>query len=148
MNAQHLIAAAICLAGAAWGAAQATPAAPDGRWLTESGNLEVEVGACGAALCGTVVKVVSNRSMSAPATAPAPAAAADARPLLGLGILQNFTPAADGQWQGRIYNRERDASYDCRIGLAGPDLLQVSITVAPALPPRIQFWHRVAPAEK
>jgi hypothetical protein len=30
------------------------------------------------------------------------------------------------------------------MSLAGPDLLQVSILVAPALPPKVQFWRRVA----
>ncbi|MEC5160959.1 MULTISPECIES: DUF2147 domain-containing protein [unclassified Janthinobacterium] len=145
MNATHLIAAAIGLAAAGWSAAQSP--APAGRWLTESGNLEVDIAACGQSLCGTVVKVIANRSMSGPAAAAMAPPPANARPLLGLGILQDFAPAADGQWQGRIYNRERDASYDCLMGLAGPDLLQVNIVVSPALPPKVQFWRRVgAPA--
>ncbi|WP_241027170.1 DUF2147 domain-containing protein [Variovorax sp. RKNM96] len=41
---------------------------PRGRWITANGNLEVEVAPCGAALCGTVTKVLGNRSM-APAVA-------------------------------------------------------------------------------
>jgi hypothetical protein len=37
---------------------------PTGRWLTESGNLEVVVAPCAADLCGTVARVLANRSMS------------------------------------------------------------------------------------
>ena len=46
----------------------AHPKAPLGRWITESGNLEVNIAPCnpagGNALCGKVVRVLANRSMS------------------------------------------------------------------------------------
>jgi hypothetical protein len=35
-----------------------------GRWLTDNGNLEIEIAPRGAALCGTVTKVLANRSMA------------------------------------------------------------------------------------
>ena len=35
-----------------------------GRWITASGNLEIEIAPCGQALCGTVVRVLANNSMS------------------------------------------------------------------------------------
>ena len=34
-----------------------------GRWLTDNGNLEIEIAPCGAALYGTVTKVLAIRSM-------------------------------------------------------------------------------------
>lgn len=143
MQPYRMLAAALCLAAGAAGAAGADSADPSGRWLTASGNLEVEIAACGQDLCGSVVKVLANRSMGGPPAAPAASAAA-ARPLLGLVIMPHFTAAADGQWKGRIYNRERDASYDCTLALAGPDQIRLSIQPAPMLPPTIQFWRRVA----
>ena len=52
-----LLAAAI--GGAAWGADR-----PDGVWVAQSGNVEVRIAPCGAALCGVVVRVMANNSMS------------------------------------------------------------------------------------
>ena len=143
MHRYRLPLAALCLAAA--GLANADNSAPSGRWLTASGNLEVEIAACGQDLCGTVVKVIANRAMGGPPAAPGASASKNAaRPLLGLTIMPHFTAGTDGQWTGRIYNRERDASYDCTLALAGPDQIRLSIQPAPLLPPAIQFWRRVA----
>src|SRR5262245_11573790 len=97
---------------------------PLGRWLTASGNLEVEVAPCGQALCGTVVRVLGNRSMSAGGGEMTPA---DTRDPMGMQILIDFvptefreTPASDGgaaksriptRWNGQIYNRENAKTY-------------------------------------
>jgi uncharacterized protein (DUF2147 family) len=62
--------------------------APIGRWLTNNGNLEVEIGRCGEALCGTVVKVLANRSMSGGGEM----VAADNRSPLGVTVLKDFRP--------------------------------------------------------
>src|SRR5262249_50857822 len=70
----------------------AQPAGPSsqagvlGRWLTHTGNLEVEIARCGEALCGTVVKVLANNSMSGPGEM----APKDGRPALGMTILKSF----------------------------------------------------------
>jgi len=85
-------------------------AAPRGSWITANGNLEVEVSACGAALCGTVTQVLGNRSMSRDRATMNPV---DKRPALGMKILDSFVPepsdvpnAVAREWNGRIYNRE------------------------------------------
>ncbi|AMP07569.1 DUF2147 domain-containing protein [Collimonas pratensis] len=65
-------------------------AGPLGKWVTESGNLEVDIAPCGAALCGSVSRVISNRSMSPGGEAPK----ADALPLAGLKSLSDFSPTA------------------------------------------------------
>jgi uncharacterized protein (DUF2147 family) len=90
---------------------------PRGRWITASGNLEVEVAACGRALCGTVTQTLANRSMRRNG---AVMEAADARPALGMKILRDFLPSeSDGgtptQWSGEIYNRENGKTYRCRM---------------------------------
>ena len=86
------------------------PSAAMGRWLTESGNLEIEIAPCGEALCGTVVAVRGNRSMSNPDQEMQPV---DGRSPLGMTILSEFVPTGKGSWDGRIYNRENGKIYDC-----------------------------------
>ncbi|MDM0038020.1 DUF2147 domain-containing protein [Variovorax sp. J22G21] len=108
-----------CLWLAACGAQAQAAADPRGRWITESGNLEVEIAPCGAALCGIATRVLGNRSMSPGAQ---PMQAVDTRPALGMKILQDFVPVAAGdagasptEWTGQIYNRENGKTYRCNM---------------------------------
>jgi uncharacterized protein (DUF2147 family) len=113
---------------------------PVGRWLTQSGNLEIEIASCGEALCGTVALVLANQSMSQPGagmkSAGAPAAT-------GMKILSELTPSGDGEWKGRIYNRENGKTYDCVVGLAAADQLEVRGYVFRPLIGKTQVWTRV-----
>jgi uncharacterized protein (DUF2147 family) len=111
----------------------------EGRWLTQSGNLEVEVAPCGKALCGTVVRVLANKSMADPSRSIGD------RPALGLKVLSDFTPGADGLWEGEIYNRENDKTYDCLMTLAAADQMRLRIYVGMPLFGQTQIWQRVAP---
>jgi uncharacterized protein (DUF2147 family) len=105
-------------------------ASPLGRWVTASGNLEVEVAPCGEALCGTVVRVLANRSMSREGGEMKPA---DSRDPLGMKILSDFVPTEfrgaredePTEWKGTIYNRENAKTYRCImwIGDAGELML-------------------------
>ena len=113
--------------------------APIGRWLTDNGNLEVEIGRCGEALCGTVVKVLANRSMSGGGEM----VAADNRSPLGMTVLKDFK-AAGGEWRGEIYNRENAKTYSCRISLSAPDQLTVRPYVGLPLFGKTLTWTRIA----
>lgn len=124
--------------------AQAAPSPLNTRWLTESGNLEVELAPCGAALCGTVVKVLANRSMSAPG---AEMAAADTRPALGMVILSDFHASGDGQWKGAIYNRENGKSYSAVMTLPAPDQLVIRAYVGLPLFGKTQVWRPAGAAQ-
>ncbi|MCM5681424.1 DUF2147 domain-containing protein [Schlegelella sp. S2-27] len=143
-----LLAAATC-------AVSAQPGAPDprGSWLTASGNFEVEVAPCGAALCGTVVKVIANHSMSRPGEDMKPA---DPRPALGMRLLTGFEPTEtavvqDGgppvpvEWRGEIYNRENGKTYRCLMSLGTSGHLVLRGYVGLPLFGRTQLWQRVAP---
>jgi uncharacterized protein (DUF2147 family) len=99
--------------------------------VTSSGNLEVDVAPCGDALCGTVVKVLANRSMSRDGEEMKPA---DSRDPMGMQVLTGFVPseyAEQGgarvpvEWRGEIYNRENAKTYSCimTIGAQGELLL-------------------------
>ena len=111
-----------------------------GRWLTDNGNLEVEIAPCGAAVCGTVTKVLGNRSMSGNGEM----VAADARDPLGMILLKDFTSSGDGEWSGEIYNRENAKTYSCKITLGGPDQLVVRPYVGVPMFGRTLIWKRVA----
>jgi uncharacterized protein (DUF2147 family) len=130
--------------------AGAAHADPRGLWLTASGNLEVRVEPCGAALCGKVARVIANQSMSRPGEAMA----ADAQPAQeGMLILSDFAPsdsetAADGsrvttEWRGRIFNRENGKTYDCLMSMGPAGELKLRGYVGLPLFGRTQAWQRV-----
>jgi uncharacterized protein (DUF2147 family)/peroxiredoxin len=128
------IALALCAAG--W-AATAGAAEIEGTWRTQSGNLDVEIKPCGAALCGTVVRVLANASMAHPGQEMGD------RPGLGLVLLSNFLPAGDGTWEGFIYDREAAQTYRCNLALdAGGRLVVLGYLGYHALG-RSQLWTRV-----
>lgn len=123
---------------------------PQGLWLTASGNLEVRVAPCGAALCGKVARVIANQSMSRPGEAMA----ADAQPAReGMDILSDFLPAeretkADGSsvvtgWRGRIFNRENGKTYDCLMSVGAAGELKLHAYVGLPLFGKSQVWQRV-----
>ncbi|KRD21996.1 hypothetical protein ASE39_06270 [Acidovorax sp. Root267] len=136
------------------------PQAPLGRWITESGNLEVDVAPCATdakntatsisakpggspTLCGKVVRVLAHRSMSAPGT---DMAAADARPALGMTLLSGLrdTGSGSGDYQGEIYNRENAKTYRATLTPAEPDQLLVRAYVGIPLFGKTQVWRRPA----
>jgi uncharacterized protein (DUF2147 family) len=142
--ARPAITLAALLALAACGQAQESKPSTGqlGTWLTESGNLEVEIAPCGQALCGTVVKVVANRSMSEPGKS----LPSDAPSPLGMKVLTDFTPSGDGEWRGQIYNRENGKTYDCLMSLESSDQLKVRPYVGMPMLGKTQIWRRVAAA--
>jgi uncharacterized protein (DUF2147 family) len=136
-----LFPALLCLAGAT---ALAQPAGADdtllGRWITESGNLEVEIAPCGEAVwCGTVVKVLANRSMSRPGEAMAPA---DPRSPLGMTLLSGLKPTGDGEFKGELYNRENGKLYSATVRPLAPAQLRVRGYVGLPLFGKTQVWRR------
>lgn len=140
---QHRL-ALLALAAAPLAMAQSTPSQM-GRWITESGNLEVEVAPCGEAFCGTVVRVLANRSMSAPGTEMN---AADTRPALGMKLLSDFRPAGAGEWKGEIYNREKGKTYSALISTPAADQLVVRAYVGLPLFGKTQVWRRPGAQEE
>jgi uncharacterized protein (DUF2147 family) len=120
------------------------PAPIDGRWLTASGNLEVQIAPCGKALCGTVVKVLANHAMNGPGSMHP----ADSRPALGMQILNDFVEGKDGKWAGSIYNRENGKSYPCKLSAGNSEQLIVVPYVSEGVPGNVQVWTRVAAASE
>ena len=115
-------------------------AEPTGRWRSASGNVEVEIAPCGTALCGTIARVLSNRSMADPAVELPKDA-----PGVGLVVLSNFLPsgAGDGSLEGFIYDRESRKTYACTMSLETPDRLALHAYVGVHVLGRTQVWTRV-----
>jgi len=124
----------------------AQAADPRGRYLTQSGNFEVEVAPCGTALCGKVSKVIANHSMSRAGEAMQ---AADARDPLGLQLLANFVAEGDApsdpkQWRGEIYNRENGKNYSCLMSLDERGDLVLRAYVGLPVFGKTQVWQRLS----
>ncbi len=148
-----LLSLVVSLAGQACRAGAPVPAtaSPAGRWVTASGNLEVDIAPCGRALCGTVTKVLANQSMSGSGEEMHPV---DTRPALGMQLLKDFMPephdegAAITEWAGEIYNRENGKTYRCKMSVStatqaeGELVLRAYVGIP--LFGKTQVWHRVA----
>lgn len=131
-----IVTAAAAAALLACAPANAQPAPPLGVWRTASGNLDVEIAPCGAALCGTAVKVLANHSMAAGQAPKAPPAQ------VGLKVLTDIRPARPGVWRGRLYNRENGKTYDCLIEPRGADAIKLRAYVLIPQIGKDQVWRR------
>lgn len=127
------------------GTALAQGGTPLGRWITESGNLEIEIAPCApppagmSVLCGKVVQVLANRSMSGPGQEMQPA---DTRPALGMTLLTGLQAAGEGVYEGTIYNRENAKHYSVKLTPAEPAQLLVRGYVGLPLFGKTQVWRR------
>jgi uncharacterized protein (DUF2147 family) len=110
---------------------------PEGRWISQSGNVEVEIAPCGGALCGTVVRVMANRSMDGPGASTAPPAR------VGLRIISGLTPSGDGRWTGTTFDRESGRTYDVVITPLGRTMIFRPYVLTPLFG-KSQTWTRAA----
>lgn len=118
---------------------------PRGRWITENGNLEVEIADCGPNLCGHVAKVLGNKSMMPGGGEMKPV---DTRPALGMKILIDLAPSGGNppsEWTGSLYNRENAKTYRGRLRMDG-EALEVRGYVGLPLFGRTQRWTRAGAA--
>ncbi len=139
----------LALASASGASATDQPTSdPVGRWITSSGNLEVEVAPCGDALCGTVVRVLANNSMSGDGEEMKPA---DTRDPMDMKVLIDFVPsefAKEGgrnmptEWRGSIYNRENAKTYRCIMTLGERGEMVLHAYVGLPLFGRTSAWQR------
>lgn len=81
-----------------------------GRWLTEDGKAVVEIGACGAAQCGRIARILAPTPNGPPVDSNNPNKALRKRAILGLPVLTGFK-ANGGKWRGQIYSPEEGRTY-------------------------------------
>lgn len=93
-------------------ATPAVAAAPvGGRWFTEGKQSVVEIGQCGATLCGKVVRVLQPGPGGKPALdVNNPDPKLRTRPILGITILSGFVDSGS-EWTGKIYDPRAGKTY-------------------------------------
>ncbi|MGH2901194.1 MAG: DUF2147 domain-containing protein [Solirubrobacteraceae bacterium] len=114
----------------------------EGTWRSAAGTIDVKIARCGPALCGTIARVVSDRSMSDPSVSVPNA------PGVGIVVLSNFLPSAPATetntLEGYLYDREARKMYACVMSLEAPDRLSLHAYVGLQLLGRTQTWTRIS----
>jgi uncharacterized protein (DUF2147 family)/fucose 4-O-acetylase-like acetyltransferase len=130
------------------GASAAFGATPIGRWYAEGGAAQVELRACGAALCGDVVWL---RSPFDEHGCPLrdqwnPDPALRGRPIEGLEIVRGLVPLAgrEDEWAGgSIYDPTSGRTYRATLALDGEDRAFLRGYLGIPLLGRTTTWLRV-----
>ncbi len=83
-------------------------ASVQGVWLIQDKSAKIRIAPCGQKLCGTVIWLrdkVDKSTGQPPVDTRNPDPKLRSRPILGLQLLRDFTPAGDGKWTGgEIYD--------------------------------------------
>lgn len=82
-----------------------------GKWLTEDRKGVIEIGPCGAVLCG---RIVGMAEFAADGSIPKDV---HGRPECGLEIIHGLVQDAAGEWNGTITNPENGSLYGARLSL-------------------------------
>ena len=140
---------ALVIAGAgAFATPEARASSVLGEWATQGYSARVDVQPCQGApgkLCGAITwlwEPVDGRGRPL-ADANHPDTSHRGRPLIGLEMLHGFKPGpAAGSWvDGQIYNPEDGRTYNSRMKLRSPDVLEVEGCVLVFC--ARQIWRRV-----
>ena len=109
----------------------ALAAAPvSGRWLTAEHDSIIQIGQCGASVCGRVAKVLKMMPNGrVPIDANNPDPKLRGRPVEGMTILTGFTDNGSN-WTGRIYDPKSGKSYKSKLARNPDGTLDVQGCVA------------------
>jgi uncharacterized protein (DUF2147 family) len=113
-----------------------------GVWTAQSGNVDVAILACGEAFCGDVVRVHGNVSMAEPGKQ-----AAGAPPTEGMRIFTGLKPTGPSRWKGKIFNREKNQTYDVIVTSLSPAELEVRPYIVLESIGQKQIWKSAPPLE-
>lgn len=129
----------------------AGPDAIFGIWKTEREESKVEIARCGDTICGTLVWLKNpNYRDGREGTIGTslldrknPDPALRNRPVLGLRILEGFTPLDETTWgNGTCYDPKSGKTYRGKIHLAAPDRLELRGYIGIPLFGRSAVWAR------
>lgn len=122
-----------------------------GIWRTESDEAKVEIFQCGAKICGKIIWLKNPNytdSNDGQIDTPIidhknPDPALRSRPVLGLKILEGFTPEDGNSWgNGTCYDPKSGKAYRGKIHLAAPDRLELRGYIGIPLFGRSSVWIR------
>ena len=116
----------------------------EGLWLSGDGDGWIQITLSSAGPVGTIAGSPNNPEVPRYDHLN-PDEALNGRPLLGLAILDSFTPAGVGKWtDGRIYDPNSGKTYRCNLTLVGGDKLKVRGYVGVSILGRTEVWTRAA----
>jgi uncharacterized protein (DUF2147 family) len=122
----------VILGGLFFVASSAQAAVPvSGRWFTDNKDSIIEIGQCGAVVCGKIVKIIAPPPNGKPAVdSNNPNPALRTRPILGMTLLSGFKD--DGKaWRGEIYDPRAGKTYKSFLARLPNGTLQVKGCVGP-----------------
>ncbi len=103
----------------------------NGRWFTDNKDSIIEIGQCGAVVCGKVAKIIAPTPDGKPAVdSNNPNPAMRKRPILGMTLLSDFK-AESGEWVGKIYDPRAGKTYKSKMKRLANGTLQVKGCVGP-----------------
>jgi uncharacterized protein (DUF2147 family) len=125
----HRLSAVLAGAALLLSAGQALAAAsPVGTWYTQDRMAKVRIAPCGQKLCGSIVWARDRGGKSAAEARDEanPNPAMRSRPIVGLQIIRDFSPAGPGRWSGgKIYDPNSGRTYDSKMSLSANGGLKV-----------------------
>lgn len=128
---------ALVLVVAASAPAGSAAAAPiEGLWQNRSRTLDVRIAPCGARYCGTIV--------AARGRAIEDAGKLGVKRLIGARILDDYAPARDGTWRGRVFVPQLRGQVDSRIRFVDADTLQLTGCGLGGAVCKTKLWHRLS----
>lgn len=120
--------AALALIAAALPVQAAAPVT--GKWVTAEKDSIIEIGTCGATVCGKVLRVMRMMPDGrAPIDRNNPDPALRGRPVEGIMILTGFTDGG-GVWNGKIYDPKSGKTYKSKLSRNADGTLKVQGCVA------------------
>jgi uncharacterized protein (DUF2147 family) len=103
----------------------------NGRWYTDKKDSIIEIGQCGATVCGKVAKIIAPTPDGKPAVdSNNPNPAMRKRPILGLTLLSDFKASGE-EWVGKIYDPRAGKTYSSKMKKLANGTLQVKGCVGP-----------------
>jgi uncharacterized protein (DUF2147 family) len=106
-------------------------ASVNGRWYTDQKDSIVEIGPCGATVCGKVVKILAPTANGKPAIdSNNPDPKLRTRPILGITILSGFKDTGK-EWGGSIYDPRAGKTYRSTLARLTNGTLRVKGCVGP-----------------
>ena len=117
-----------------------------GKWLVASGDAQIQIFTSGGKFSGKIVWLKkANDSAGKPATDDKnPDKTLAKRPILGLNLINGFTYADKGVWEGgTIYDPKTGKSYSCKITMINENQIHVRGFVGISLLGRTETWSRI-----
>jgi uncharacterized protein (DUF2147 family) len=112
-----------------------TPTAPLGLWTTANGSGVIEIGWCGATLCGWIVGI--KRAPDEPVPKDY-----QGRSQCDLAIITDERPTQDGNWLGHVIDPRDGKTYQAEFWVDDAGRLNLRGFIGIPLLGRTEKWHR------